>query len=82
MEQFIKRKEIKAPSKVKINGIFFKIVGANSASKRYKFSKFVVTEFKKKGVPIPIKRSFEKYPQKILPKAKNIKGKTIIKFAS
>ena len=82
MEQFIKKKESKAPKSVKIKGIFFKIVGANSASKSTKFSKFVVKDVIKNGVPTPINKSLEKKPQKILPKAKNIRGKTIIIGAS
>ena len=65
-----------------MKGIFFKIIGANSASKIAKFSKFVVMDVIKKEVPIPINKSLEKKPQKMLPKAKNIRGKTIIIGAS
>lgn len=82
MQQFIKKKESKAPKIVKIKGIFFKIAGANSASRSAKFSKFVVRDVKKKGDPTPINKSLEKNPQKILPKAKIIRGKTIITGAS
>jgi len=60
-----------------MKGIFFRIVGANSASKSTRFSKFVVTEVRKNGEPTPINKSLEKKPQKILPKARNISGKTI-----
>jgi hypothetical protein len=82
IQQFIKRKESKAPKIVKIKGIFFKIAGANSASRSAKFSKFVIRDVKKNGDPTPINKSLEKKPQKILPKAKNIRGKTIMIGAS
>ena len=62
--------------------MFFKSVGANSASKSTKFSKFVVKDVKKNGVPKPMNKSLEKKPQKTLPKAKNIRGSTIIIGAS
>ena len=58
--QFIKRKEIKPPNKVKKKGIFFKATGENSASKIKRFSKFVVIDVKKEEVPIPIKKSLLK----------------------
>tara|TARA_B100000768_G_scaffold173436_1_gene182706 strand:+ start:11668 stop:11925 length:258 start_codon:yes stop_codon:yes gene_type:complete len=77
IEQFIKKKDNRAPKSVKMKGIFFRIVGANSASKSTRFSKFVVTEVRKNGEPTPINKSLEKKPQKILPKARNISGKTI-----
>ena len=81
-EQFIRKNDKKAPSKVKRKGTFFKIVGANFASMSTKFSKFVVMELKKNDVPTPINKSLEKKPQKILPKAKNIRGRTILIGAS
>jgi hypothetical protein len=37
---------------------------------------------KKNGDPTPINKSLEKKPQKILPEARNIKGKTIMIGAS
>lgn len=61
--------------------MFFKKEGANSASGITKFSKSVEIELEKKEVPTPINRSLEKNPQKILPKAKNIKG-TIIRIGA
>jgi hypothetical protein len=82
IEQFIKKKDNKAPNKVNMKGIFFNKLGANSASRRTKFSKLVVMDVKNNGVPTPINKSFEKKPQKILPKAKNIKGKIIAIGAS
>jgi hypothetical protein len=60
IEQFIKKKDNKAPNKVNMKGIFFNKLGANSASRRTKFSKLVVMDVKNNGVPTPINKSFEK----------------------
>jgi hypothetical protein len=57
-------------------------VGANSASNNTKFSKLIDIYVKKKDVPTPTNKSLEKNPQKILPKAKNIRGKIIAIGAS
>jgi hypothetical protein len=45
---------------VKIKGIFFKIAGANSASRSAKFSKFVIRDVKKKWGPNANKQIFRK----------------------
>ena len=62
--------------------MFFNKVGANSASNNTKFSKLIDIDVKKKEVPTPTNKSLEKNPQKILPKAKNIRGKIIAIGAS
>ena len=70
------KKESRAPKIVKIKGIFFKIAGANSASRSTKFSKFVVRDVKKNGDPTPINKSLEKKPQKCCQKPKTLKAKS------
>jgi len=81
-KQLITKKANKAPTTVKIKGIFFNNALANSASIQIKCSKEIVTLFKKKGDPKPIIISLERKPQKILPKDRIIKGKAILIGAS
>lgn len=78
----ISKKERTAPKIVKKNGIFLKDADANSASIETKFSKLVVIELIKKGLPRPKNISREKNPQKILPTASTIRGNAILIGAS
>jgi hypothetical protein len=82
VEQLIAKKASNAPTIVKIKGIFFNRADANSASIEIKCSKEVVILFEKRGEPKPITMSFERYPQKILPKQSTINGKAILIGAS
>ena len=63
--------------KIDIKGIFFKKAFANSESIETRFDGNIKILFKKIGVPKPINKSLEKYPQKILPKPRINNGVAI-----